>query len=462
MIIKIPNNFLAERKYIISTLFNEFLGLKYQIETYNQNDYKIILGNKKELIIKDSFFSNFKNQNYLSTQNIAQLPLQKSNNKFASKKNLPIIYGDNALEISDNKIICKIDIFASCFFMLTRWEEYVIKKRDKYNRFIPTESLAYKQKFLHRPITNEYTEMLWNMLKFLKIKQTRKKRKFTICLTHDVDEIDRYKWYPPLIAIKKTIKKLAFKKLIKILFDYIKVKIKLKNDPYHDIFLNYIINLEKKYKFKSSFYFMTDNKRYLLSNPILKKIIAKLKKEKFEIGIQTGFRAYNNPKIIKKEKIEFEKIINKKITSGRQHYLKWAGPKSWETWENADLKYDTTLCYANFNGFRCGVCYPFKPFNILKKKVINIWEIPLIVMDGTLDNKKLSYSEAFKEIIKLLNQTKNYNGIFVFLWHNCYMTELFTPKWKRLFENFYKLISKEKYLVIPINKINKDAKSISN
>ena len=83
--IKIPNNFLPERKYIISTLFDEFLGLNYEIETYNKNDYKIVLDNKKELIIKDSFFSNFKNQDYLSVQNIPQSPLQKSNNKFAKQ-----------------------------------------------------------------------------------------------------------------------------------------------------------------------------------------------------------------------------------------------------------------------------------------------------------------------------------------------------------------------------------------
>jgi len=95
--VKIPNNFLPERKYIISTLFGQFLGLNYQIKTYDENNYKIILDNKKELIIKDSFFLNFKNQNYLSIQNIPQSPLQKSNNKFVFEKNLPIIYGNNIL-----------------------------------------------------------------------------------------------------------------------------------------------------------------------------------------------------------------------------------------------------------------------------------------------------------------------------------------------------------------------------
>ena len=75
------------------------------------------------------------------------------------------------------KIIeCGIDIFASSFFMLTRWEEYVNKIRDMHNRFPAYASLACKNNFLDRPIVNEYVEMLWNMLKFLGCKQEKKKR----------------------------------------------------------------------------------------------------------------------------------------------------------------------------------------------------------------------------------------------------------------------------------------------
>ena len=454
IIVKIPNNFLSEKIYIISTLFDEFLGLNYQIETYSENDYKIVLDNKKELIIKDSFFSNFKNQDYLSIQNMPQSPLQKTNNQFDFNKNLPIIYGKNTLEISDNKIVCGVDIFASCFFMLTRWEEYVIKERDKYDRFLAKNSLAYKENFLDRPMVNEYTEMLWNMLKSLDINQNRKKRKFTVCLAHDVDEIKRYKWYPPLGAIKRDVKNHNFKKATNIILDFIKTKLYLKKDPYHTALLDYIIDLEKKYGFKSSFYFMSSGEMYSLNNHWLQKFIKKLIINNFEIGIHPSFNAYNNPNIIKRGKEKLEKIIGGKVAGGRQHFLKWETPKSWETWQKTGLKYDTTLCYADYEGFRCGTCYPFKPFNVIKRETIDIWEISLIVMDATLiDYRKLSPEKAIKTMTNLLNQIKKYNGVFVFLWHNSYMTNLFTPEWKNCFENFYKIISKENCLVSSIEKV---------
>ena len=86
-------------------------------------------------------------------------------NKFIPEEDIPVIYGNAKLNIENSKLItCGIDIFASSFFMLTRWEEYVNKSRDLHNRFPGNESLALKFNFLNRPIVNEYVVMLKNMM----------------------------------------------------------------------------------------------------------------------------------------------------------------------------------------------------------------------------------------------------------------------------------------------------------
>ncbi len=59
IVIKIPNNNLNERKYILDIIFNEFLGLDYNLEIGSQ-DYEIELENKKMLTIKDTFLINTK------------------------------------------------------------------------------------------------------------------------------------------------------------------------------------------------------------------------------------------------------------------------------------------------------------------------------------------------------------------------------------------------------------------
>ena len=128
--ITIPNNFLPERRYIIDILFSEFLGLEYEIIPRNTKEYEIILENDKKLIIKDSFFSNFEDGlDYLDRKNISE-KIKFLKNQFIIEKNIPVIYGDDEFRIQENEIICGIDIFASSFFMLTRWEEYVNKTKD--------------------------------------------------------------------------------------------------------------------------------------------------------------------------------------------------------------------------------------------------------------------------------------------------------------------------------------------
>jgi len=168
--IKIPNNNLNERKYILDIIFNEFLGLDYTLKT-GSKEYEIELKNKKILTIKDTFFNKYpEDLEYLKLENIP-------------------------------KDISELDIFAATFFMLTRWEEYVNQNRDEHNRFPAYESLAYKQSFLDRPIVNEYVEELKEMLLELDDSLVFKKREFELVLTHDVDSLYMWKSWKQIFRV---------------------------------------------------------------------------------------------------------------------------------------------------------------------------------------------------------------------------------------------------------------------
>ena len=51
--------------------------------------------------------------------------------------------------------------------MLSRYEEAILKGRDKHDRFPSWISVADKGNFLERPIVNEYLEILWSCLSSL-------------------------------------------------------------------------------------------------------------------------------------------------------------------------------------------------------------------------------------------------------------------------------------------------------
>ena len=204
--ISIPSNNIPERKYILDIFFNEFLGLSYRIvENTDIKNWEIELENGSKLIIEDHFFNKYPTElNYLKLENIPS-KVEYIENKFTPEDDIPIIYGNSKLKIQDKKVICGIDIFASSFFMLTRWEEYVNRNRDNHDRFPANESFAFKNNFLDRPIVNEYLEILKILLLQLDCGLTFKQYKFTKNISCDVDI--PYETYTQ--SVIKTIKKVA-------------------------------------------------------------------------------------------------------------------------------------------------------------------------------------------------------------------------------------------------------------
>jgi len=413
--IKIPNNNIPERRYIIGILFNEFLGLDFIIEV-GSSDYEITLPNKKQLIIEDTFFNKYH-------QDLEYLKLE----------NIP-------------KDIYKLDIFARSFFMLTRWEEYVNKNRDSHNRFPATESLAYKQGFLDRPIVNEELEKLKKRLLELDGSLKFKKREFEFILTHDVDIA--YKYGNKISMLKELVIDLVKRKSIKLFFYNLNIQIKyllkLEKDPFDTY--DYLMDLSEKVGVKSYFFLhsSSDTKQDINNDKYIKKIVDKIKKRGHFLGYHPAYNAYNHLKLFIQDKEKIEDIIEDKLTFGRAHFLRFEVPTTWQIWENAKMEWDSSLSYADREGFRCGICYPYSVFNILTRKKLNLKERPLIVMEGSFTTYQPNIKPEDMEIKikKLIDEVKKYNGEFVFLWHN----SNFNGAWGNNFGYLYNKVLNENTL----------------
>lgn len=433
--INIPNNFLPERKYIISIIFGEFLGLEYEINSNNKTkDYEIILEGSKKIIIKDSFFSNFEDSlDYLDKKNIPE-KIRFLKNQFIIEKDVPVIFGDDEFKVKEDEIVCGIDIFASSFFMLTRWEEYANKTRDLHNRFPATASLAYKYDFLNRPIVNEYVEMLWNMLKYLGCNKKRKEKKYELILTHDVDNI--FKWNNFRLFVRNIAGDIIKRKNVPLALE--NVRQYCWKNPY-DTF-DYLMDLSEKRDVRSNFFFMSggtsqfDN-NYSINQPFVKKIREKIKNRGHLIGFHPSYSAYNDQRQWEKEYSALSREISQKVKIGRQHYLRFEVPTTWQIWEDNNMKWDSSLTYPEKEGFRCGTCYEYSVFNILTRKKLKLKEMPLEVMEGSLVNyQNLSPEKAEKKIIKLIDRVKKYNGSFVLLWHNSSFNSEFWARYQGIYE----------------------------
>lgn len=446
------DNSRKEREYIYDVIFQEFLGIEYKV-IYEKRKDVLLKCDSAILYMSDRFFQQSQ-YCWLGEESLPQLPLRIESvpeeiRYLVTEGKLPIIYEDKVASglfsaLSDNNTRCTLDIFGSAFFMLTRYEEIVNQERDQYDRFSAKSSIAFKENFLHRPIINEYIELLWGWIHSVAPYIQRKKHKYRIMPTHDVDvpylalSLNVFQKIKTLLgAIIKRRNWWEFKENLQL---FLKASMgDYSSDP-RDNF-DYIMGLSEKYKLTSSFYFMTargrdikDGNYNIVALPIVelaKKIIAR----GHNIGIHPGFGSYKKLEYVENDVNLLRDMLQKfllKINKfgGRQHYLSWEAPTTWELYEENGIEYDTTLSYADCIGFRCGICWDYPVYNCIKHEAYRLREYPLIVMDCTLWDKRymdLDKKEMLSRCVKLKEKCQKYEGNFVILWHNTSFMEL----WQR-------------------------------
>ena len=436
--ISVPPNNLVERNYIIEVIFGEFLGFEYKVEARSEKEkggWEIVLENGAKLIVEDHFFNKHpKDLEYLKLENIP-LHVKFEKNQFTPEEDIPVIFGTSLFDLYPLTITCGIDIFASSFFMLTRWEEYANKARDNHDRFPATESLAFKQGFLDRPVVNEYMQMLKNMLLYLDDNLKFKIHNSKLFISCDVDQpFDcTVETIPNLIraCAGDIIKRKSIGQFLKRIRRY--AFNKLGNYKYDENYtFSWYMDVCEKAGLKGAFYFIPDNSEtnngcYSLSDKKIKKLISFIDIRNHEIGVHSSYQTYQNPTKMKTQKELLAQTlqslhVSQPISGNRQHYLRWDASQTPIHLDKAGFEYDTTGTYADRPGFRYGVCYEFSMFDFLGRKKLKLKQRPLIVMECSVIDERymgLGYGdEALKVMKDLKEKCYRYNGNFSLLWHN--------------------------------------------
>jgi hypothetical protein len=235
-------------------------------------------------------------------------------------------------------------------------------------------------------------------------------RKYGIIITHDVDRVR----VEPLLLIKKVLidRKILAPPLSEdkdFLFQGVKGLIGF--DSQQGIKPIWFF-LSGRYSFKRY------GNRYSSSSMKVRKLISAIERFDHAIGLHTSFYGAFNIRRTLKEKEQLERILGKSITINRNHYLRFDIRKSIAVYENCGLKVDSSIGYADANGFRCGLCRPFYPWNYEKERISRVLEIPLLFMDSVhVDN----LAESWNDIKRVLYWVKKVRGCGSVLFHPCVM-----------------------------------------
>ncbi len=183
------------------------------------------------------------------------------------------------------------------------------------------------------------------------------------------------------------------------------------------------MNEAEKFDIKSLFYIKTGPKsnrdaRTYINDKDFVLILKNIIERGHTIGLHPSYCSYENFEYIKKEKEILEEISGCVVKETRQHYLRFDIPNTWRILDRLGVETDSSMGYAEHEGFRCGTANEFPVFDVLNGVKLNIKERPLLVMEGTLrDYRKLSNNKAEEVFIYYKNICKLFDMPYTVLFH---------------------------------------------
>jgi Txe/YoeB family toxin of Txe-Axe toxin-antitoxin module len=288
-----------------------------------------------------------------------------------------------------------------------------------YERFQAENSLAYKHKFLQKPVVNIWVKLLLEkiMQKYPDLKVDVPVYKYIS--TIDIDNAFYYiekGFVRSLAGLFQSV--FCFDKRLK---ERISVLLGKQKDPY-DTYA-YQLDLQKKYELEVVYFCLLGeyglNDKNISFTKRRFQLLIKHLSDYASIGMHPSYGSNSNDERLSKEINRLEGITKREVFKSRQHFLKLTLPGTYNSLIDQGITEDYTMGFASALGFRASICTPFSFYDLDTELTLPIKIFPFSVMDSTLlYYLKLSPQQSLKQIIELIQEVKNVGGTFISLWHN--------------------------------------------
>jgi hypothetical protein len=326
------------------------------------------------------------------------------------------------------------DIFSVIFYLISRYEEYLPFEKDRFGRFPATQSLAYQQKFLERPLADILILKLAEKLQATFPDFRYQKSTFQYIATYDIDNAYAYK-HKGFARSAGGLCKQILKGNFKEVKERILVLSNQKRDP-NDVY-DRLKQLQEKFNLPVYYFILFAEKGVNDSglspkNKHFHSLIQHLQ-QSGTVGIHPSFASASNSDKLRHEINALSNVIGEKITCSRSHFLMLRFPETWRNLLQNGITDDFTLGYADRPGFRASTCKPFPFFDLSTNHETTLVLHPLACMDATLKRYlSLSPEKSLPLICALMDEVKTVGGEYISLWHNESFAE---PRWEKLYED---------------------------
>lgn len=258
-------------------------------------------------------------------------------------------------------------------------------------------------------------------------------KSFAACLTHDVDTVQinsRSELLRKILLHMHDSEDYAEK--LKHFLSFVGLRKKPVN---LDIFSPWI-QVESHFGFHSTFFFSSpaivkksrrdnvyhwNSKTYYRGqNCSVRDLMKDLSEKGWSVGLHGSVLSASDYDSLCRQKEDIEKTAGHEIYSIRNHNLQYDVTVTPYIQEKAGFLVDSTLGFNRDIGFRTGIAYPHRVWDMKSQSWIGLVECPLIIQDGALlrnDNLDLDENAAFEICRKIIDRVISTKGVITILWH---------------------------------------------
>lgn len=310
------------------------------------------------------------------------------------------------------------DLFASAFYLVSRYEEYAATHFDEHNRFEAENSIAYKHGFLENPMVNWYALFLKKQLCLLFPDLQFAENVPTVINTVDVDMAWKYKnkgVYRNMGAFFRSLIKFAFLEIA----TQARVLLGIKKDPFQQFgFL-----IQESFHIPIVFFWLLGrlgkyDKNIAFQNKDFQVLINDVA-DSAASGIHLSYQSHTTKNGFENEKQILADITQQSIEKNRFHFLKYSLPSSYQKLLESGITEDYSMGYAKHTGFRASIAQPYFWYDLEGEKTTDLTIYPFVFMDATIRYHQPQKDEWIKNTLEsYLDKIIATQGCCIVLWHN--------------------------------------------
>ena len=324
---------------------------------------------------------------------------------------------------------------------LLRVEEYEQPHRDQWGNWEFGFSESFREGRLWEPDVDRWVaeqrrelggEPLWPGGK-----------QFAVCLTHDVDLIDRVT--TPRQALRSMRTSLAGtptstrERVVRLARPGVRAARALVNGisraPGADT-LERCLEIELEHGVSASYFFTVypgaESSRYDCTYDFgdaclfrgermrIADVLRTVDREGFDVGLHGSYNSALVPGMLAREKAALEAATGLAVTTTRQHFLHWDVRATPRFHAEAGFTADSTLGFNRNLGFRAGTSLPFRWFDLERGQPLDLVQVPMILHDGALrrpDALELDLALARDVVREFVDKAADTGGVATFVFH---------------------------------------------